>query len=158
VNQLAKAYHAADGCGNSAGGPRGRRLVKRRRHHPLVVLFEAVACSHQGNRVNGVTYRNSSKLDGSARCYQFRETGPGMEVGGDLAPNDPPLCALVRQRLREFLSQADIDLLYLRFCAGWSQADVARELDCCRSTVKRREERIRQRILADPTLQRAALG
>jgi hypothetical protein len=123
------------------------------------VLFEAVACSHQGTRVNGVTYRNGSKLNGLARCYQFREPGPGVGVDeGNLAPHDPPLCTLVRQRLQELFSQADIDLLYLRFSAGWSQASVARELGCCRSTVKRREERIRRRILADPTLQQAALG
>jgi hypothetical protein len=132
--------------------------VKRWRPHPFGVLFEAVACSHQGTRLNGVTYRNGSKLDGLARCYQFRDPGPAAESDGDGTLHDPPLGILVRQRLEELLSPADLDLLYLRFCAGWSQADVARELGCCRSTVKRREERIRRQVQADPTLRQAALG
>jgi hypothetical protein len=157
VNQLIQVDEAASGGGNRGRNSRGRRPVKRRRPHPFGVLFEAVACSHQGSPMNGVSYRNGSKLDGLARCYQFREPGPGAAADGDETMHDLPLGALVRQRLQELLRPADLDLLYLRFCAGWSQADVARELGCNRSTVKRREERLCRRLRADPTLQRAAL-
>src|SRR5262249_29923465 len=116
-------------------------------------LFEAIACGAHGNRITGAAYRQGARLNGEARFYRFRD---GDEDRVFRALGEPSICSLVRRRLRALLDQADIDLLYLRYCAEWSQAAVAEEWGCCRSTIMRREERIRRTLLADPLLQRAA--
>jgi hypothetical protein len=119
--------------------------------------FEAIACGLGGAKIQGTAYRQGSKHNGVASCYQFRAVEADGEAGSDgETPRDPPVCAVVRRRLRVLLGEDDIDLLYLRYCAGWSQAGVARQLRCNRSTVKRREQRILRKILADPVLQQAA--
>ncbi|HMF15351.1 MAG TPA: hypothetical protein VKE94_23715 [Gemmataceae bacterium] len=133
---------------DSSSRRRSRRLA-----HQFSSLFETIACGARGNRIEGAAYRQGAALNGEARCYQFRDGD------GDLALRafgEPSICSLVRRRLRALLDQADIDLLYLRYCAEWRQAAVADEWGCCRSTIKRREERIRRTLLADPLLQRAA--
>src|SRR5262245_27588298 len=129
-----------------------RRRTRRLAHH-FSSLFEAVVSGPGGNRIEGTAYREGTKLDGAARCYQFRD---GDEDVACRALREPAICALVRRRLRALLCPPDIDLLYLRFCAGWSQAAVAEEWRCCRSTIMRREERVRRTLLADPALCLAA--
>ena len=112
----------------------------RLRRFQFSVLFEGIACGVLGNRIEGAAYRQGARLNVEARCYQFRDpknNGQGVLVYPAL--QEPSICTVVRRRLRDLLSQADIDLLYLRYCAGWSQAALAEELGCCRSTVKRRE-------------------
>jgi DNA-directed RNA polymerase specialized sigma24 family protein len=119
---------------------------------PYHSLFEALACTACGAKVHGIAYRNG-KLRGDAACYQFRdgrlEGQPDLE---DHFAGDPTLAARVQRRLGELLAPNDIDLLYLRFVAGWSQAEMARARGCHRSTIKRREDRIMKTARLDPSL------
>jgi hypothetical protein len=121
--------------------------------HQFSSLFEAIACGANGNRLAGAAYRQGVRLNGEARSYQFRDGDEHLAISG---LGEPSICSLVRRRLRALLDRTDIDLLYLRYCAEWSQAAVAEEWGCCRSTIMRREERIRRMLLADPVLQRVA--
>ena len=124
-----------------------------RRSRPLHDLFESVACDLTGYKMNGTAYRRGSTLAGDACSYQFRPQDhldePGQN-GQDSAPSF--LADLVSSRLVELLPQADIDLLFLLYVADWSQADVAREHGCHRSTVMRQERRILTVVRADPVL------
>src|SRR5262249_24331986 len=135
----------------AAAGNNRRR--GRRRAHTLSSLFEAIVSDAHGNRVEGAASRQGVKLNGAAQCYQFRN---GDEDLAWRALQEPAICTLRRRRLRALLSPTDLDLLHLRFAAGWSQAAVAEEWGCNRSTIKRREERIRRKLLTDPALQQAA--
>jgi hypothetical protein len=157
VYEHLELYHgnqpATSEANHASTGPHRKR--RARQYHPL---FEAVACNVQGTKVDGISYR-LAKPNRDARYYQFRDFEHNV-VANDLDPAlcEPPICKLVRRRLRELLSSEDIDLLYLRLVAGWRQADIAREQGCHRSSVKRREDRIRQTLLADPILRQAAVG
>jgi hypothetical protein len=116
-----------------------------------------MACGLRGTKIGGAAYRQGSGLNGDARNYQFRAGLLEADANsGHLTIREPPVCALVRRRLRDILKPDEIDLLYLRFSAGWSQAAVARKLGCFRSTIKRREERILQLVRADRLLREAA--
>jgi hypothetical protein len=106
--------------------------------------------------MDGLAYRHG-KMTGDARCYQFHDSAPNGEVEQqETAVGHYPLGASVRERLGELLAPEDIDLLYLRYVAGWTQADIARQRDCHRSTIKRREDYILRTIRADPHLRQAA--
>jgi DNA-directed RNA polymerase specialized sigma24 family protein len=128
-----------------AATPRRSKRLRR----PYHSLFEAIACNRIGTKVDGIAYRNG-RLSRDAACYQFRD-GQANGVAGNHT-----LTVLVQKRLGELLAAKDIDLLYLRFVAGWSQAEIARERGCHRSTIKRRENRLLQTLRADPLLRRAA--
>jgi hypothetical protein len=125
----------------------------RRSYHSL---FEALACTRCGAKIYGIAYRNG-KLSHDAACYQFRDgrldgqSGPEDHFAGDAM-----LAARVQERLGELLGPKDIDLLYLRFVAGWSQAEMARARGCHRSTIKRREDRIMKSVRLDPFLRQFA--
>jgi len=130
---------------------RGRRL-----RHPYHSLFEALACTRCGAKVHGIAYRNG-KLSRDAACYQFRAGGPYGHPGPEAHfASDATLAALVQRRLCELLGRKDIDLLYLRFVAGWSQAEMARARGCHRSTIKRHEDRITTTVRFDPLLRQFA--
>jgi hypothetical protein len=134
-----------------------RTAVRRRRSLRYSLPFEAIACGRGGAKIHGTAYRQGSKHNGVTACYQFRVTEADGEADrGDETRHEPPVCAVVRRRLRVLLDHHDVDLLYLRYGAGWSQAAVAQHLGCCRSTVKRREERILRQLLEDPALRQAA--
>src|SRR5262249_1955503 len=100
----------------------------RRRSRALSTLFEAVACNLNGDRIDG-TPQSSTGLNGDARHYRFPAFQLNGQKGGEpfaLASRERSL--VVRDRLAALLPAADIDLFYLRLAAGWSQAEVAREL------------------------------
>jgi hypothetical protein len=130
---------------------RGKRL--RRPYHSL---FEALACSCGGSKVNGTAYRNG-KLSHDAALYQFRDGWTeGQSNVEDGFSKNGTLATFVQKRLGELLAAEDIDLIYLRFVAGWSQAEIARERKCHRSTIKRREDRVLRTLRVDPALREAA--
>jgi DNA-directed RNA polymerase specialized sigma24 family protein len=110
-------------------------LIRRRqRRRPLLAALEAIACDVSGRRLDQRGYRTPS------RGATGQENGDGQ--------------ALVQARLQMLLADADVDLLYLRFVAGWSQADVARERGVHRSTIKRREQHSLAILRGDPALRR----
>ena len=125
-----------------------RRRKRRRRRYQA--MFEALACDRHGSKINGTAYGNG-KLTGDARCYQFRDGGADQDGSAGEA-----VIALVQERLTALVDAADIDLIYLRFVAGLSQAELARDLGCHRSSIKRREDRVLATLRADPQLRRAA--
>jgi hypothetical protein len=138
-------------------GREPKAATPRRCSYSITTLFEAMACDSRGTKVEGAAFRQGAMLSGVARHYQYRVALINMDVSETATPLlEPPICALVRRRLRDLLEPADLDLLYLRFCAGWSQAAVAKEWGCFRSTIKRREERILRKVRADLLLREAA--
>jgi DNA-directed RNA polymerase specialized sigma24 family protein len=121
----------------------------RRTYHSL---FEALAFTPCGAKVHGIAYRNG-KLSRDAACYQFRDCRlDGQPDPEDHLADKHTLAVRVQRRLGELLARKDIDLLYLRFVAGWSQAEMARARACHRSTIKRREDRITKTVRLDPLL------
>lgn len=134
--------------GSAAKRLAGRRNG-RRKTQPFLAAFEAVACELVGRKTLGRLYRQGRQGLSSPR-FRFAP----FELNGDVerAPRREERGRMVQQRLEALLTLREIDLLYLRFVAEWSQSEVARERGVHRSTIKRQEERIFAVLRVDPLL------
>jgi hypothetical protein len=109
-----------------------------------------------GTRVRGTAYRRGRVLTGDACAYQFRT----METDTDAPAAHAAHASLTQvflERLAVLLTPAEIDLLYLRYVAGWSPAVLAPNWHRHRGTISRQEKRILALLCQDPVLQQLRL-
>jgi hypothetical protein len=131
-----------------------KRRMGRRRWTPC---FEAVVCRLDGSRVRGIAYRRGRVLTGDACNYQFGRLDTDTEALA-ASVGDASLTQAVLERLGVLLTPAEIDLLYLRYVAGWSPAAMAPEWHRHRGTITRQEKRIVALLCQDPVLQQLMLS
>ena len=128
---------------------RARRRAKRRRARPLVAGCELIACDLQGRKFLG---QATHRWNGSACAKALHAADAEPDADGHAQPASSDRSAMVQRRLEALLEQREIDLCYLRFIAGWSQAELARERRVHRSTIKRQEVRVFAVLRSDPLL------
>jgi hypothetical protein len=96
-------------------------------------------------KITGARYRRGRALSREAYDYRFPIPDSEDEPAQEVAPDHP-----VRLLLCALLTDDEIDLLYLGYVAGWSQADVAREWGLTPACINGRDRRLLQKIRSSP--------